>query len=220
MKGNYRAFLFDLDGTLVDSAPDIGAALNHSLAAAGLSTVGDKLVRHWVGYGSRTLIRQALEYHHQDISDDLIEQLLTPFLEYYTEHITDLSQVYPGVHEVLGRLRNDGHPLGVVTNKLTQLTQPVLAGVALADYFSVVVCGDTTNNPKPAAAPILYALEALGAQVNESLMVGDSATDVNAAKAAGVDVACVSYGYNHGVDVATLEPTTVLASFDEICKLI
>ena len=152
MKGNYRAFLFDLDGTLVDSAPDIGAALNHSLAAAGLSTVGDKLVRHWVGYGSRTLIRQALEYHHQDISDDLIEQLLTPFLEYYTEHITDLSQVYPGVHEVLGRLRNDGHPLGVVTNKLTQLTQPVLAGVALADYFSVVVCGDTTNNPKPAAA--------------------------------------------------------------------
>ena len=212
----YTAYLFDLDGTLIDSAPDIDAALNHALATANLAPVAQTLTRHWIGHGSRTLIKQALQHHQQPSSDAVIDELIAPFLDYYSANLAVHSVIYPRVRETLQVLQDRGARLAVVTNKLTELSEPLLQQIGLYDYFELVVCGDTAAQPKPAAAPINLCLERFNLAPEQVLMVGDSETDVLAAKAAKVDVACLRDGYNHGVDVTTLLADYVIVTFADL----
>jgi len=215
-EARYRAYLFDLDGTLVDSVPDIDQALNHALATADLPPVAESLTRHWIGHGSRTLIQQALQHHQQLADTTAIDQLIGPFLSHYKANIAVHSKIYPQVRETLSTLKQAGSKLAVVTNKLTELSEPLLKDIGLYDFFDLIVCGDTTAQPKPAADPIVLCLEHFDLTPPQVLMVGDSETDVLAAKAANVDVACVRDGYNHGVDVTTLDPDFVITSFAEL----
>jgi len=215
-EARYRAYLFDLDGTLVDSVPDIDQALNHALATADLPPVAESLTRHWIGHGSRTLIQQALQHHQQPADTTAIDQLIGPFLSHYKANIAVHSKIYPQVRETLSTLQQAGNKLAVVTNKLTELSEPLLKDIGLYDFFDLIVCGDTTAQPKPAADPIVLCLEHFDLTPPQVLMVGDSETDVLAAKAANVDVACVRDGYNHGVDVTTLDPDFVITSFAEL----
>ena len=215
-EARYRAYLFDLDGTLVDSVPDIDQALNHALATADLPPVAESLTRHWIGHGSRTLIQQALQHHQQLADTTAIDQLIGPFLSHYKANIAVHSKIYPQVRETLSTLKQSGSKLAVVTNKLTELSEPLLKDIGLYDFFDLIVCGDTADQPKPAADPIVLCLEHFDLTPAQVLMVGDSETDVLAAKAANVDVACVRDGYNHGVDVTTLDPDFVITSFAEL----
>ena len=215
-EARYRAYLFDLDGTLVDSVPDIDQALNHALATADLPPVAESLTRHWIGHGSRTLIQQALQHHQQPADTTAIDQLIGPFLSHYKANIAVHSRIYPQVRETLSTLQQAGNKLAVVTNKLTELSEPLLKDIGLYDFFDLIVCGDTADQPKPAADPIVLCLEHFDLTPAQVLMVGDSETDVLAAKAANVDVACVRDGYNHGVDVTTLDPDFVITSFAEL----
>ena len=216
MRQRHLAYLFDLDGTLIDTAPDIGAALNHSLETAGLAPVRSDLVRHWVGFGSRKLIEQALIHHHKQPAQEQIDALLEPFLSYYTEHIADLSKPYPTTVETLTALKTEGIHLAVVTNKLQALAVPVLDALELSPFFDVIVGGDTASRPKPAADPIKYCLQHVAVRPEDALMVGDSITDVDAARAAGVGIVCLRDGYNHGTDVATLDPDRVIDRLSEL----
>ena len=159
MKNQYDAYLFDLDGTLVDSAPDICAALNYSLQQASLPVVSLNLVRHWIGHGSRTLVHQALLHQQLRPEDQLIDKLLGPFLSYYREHIADHSQLYPNTMETLLALKQRGARLAIVTNKLTELSLPLLTALNLEANFDLIVCGDTTAHPKPAPDPIQHVLD-------------------------------------------------------------
>ena len=211
--GSYSAYLFDLDGTLVDTAPDINASLNYSLNQAGLNPVDEALTRHWVGHGSRQLIHQALKHLNADIE---IDRLLDPFLNYYAHHLAEHSTIYPGVVSTLKALRARGAKLAVVTNKLTQLSEPLLHELNLSILFDLIVCGDTAASPKPDPAPVNYCLNHFQITPDDALFVGDSDTDVNAANAAGVSVVCVRDGYNHGVDVTTLPLNGVIDHFDEL----
>ena len=215
-EARYRAYLFDLDGTLVDSVPDIDQALNHALATADLPPVAESLTRHWIGHGSRTLIQQALQHHQQPADTTAIDQLIGPFLSHYKANIAVHSKIYPQVRETLSTLQQAGNKLAVVTNKLTELSEPLLKDIGLYDFFDLIVCGDTADQPKPAADPIVLCLKHFDLTPAQVLMVGDSETDVLAAKAANVDVACVRDGYNHGVDVTTLDPDFVITSFAEL----
>ncbi|XOV84216.1 MAG: phosphoglycolate phosphatase [bacterium] len=210
----YSSYLFDLDGTLVDTAPDINAALNVSLEKAGLAGVDISLTRHWVGHGSRTLINEALAYLHEPHRD--IEPLLADFLQHYRHNLATHSQIYPDVERTLQQLKNRGARLAVVTNKLAQLSEPLLKNIGLSSYFDLIVSGDTAQAPKPDPAPVHLCLQRLDTTAAQTLFVGDSDTDVNAALAAGVDVVCVREGYNHGVDVTTLGATGVIDSFLEL----
>jgi phosphoglycolate phosphatase len=212
----YQAYLFDLDGTLVDSVPDIDAALNHALAIHDLPSVATSLTRHWIGHGSRTLIKQALDHHQKPADDSAIDQLIEPFLRHYKANIAVHSIVYPNVLETLAALKQQNIRLAVVTNKLTELSEPLLHDIGLYDFFDLVVCGDTASAPKPDAAPIILCLKTFNLDSSEALMVGDSETDVLAAKAAQVDVACMRDGYNHGVDVATLHADFILETFADL----
>lgn len=215
----YTAYLFDLDGTLVDSAPDINAALNHSLAYKGLATVDLALTRDFVGRGSRALIQLALE--HQNISakqasETIIEEMLREFLAYYEANIAVHSKPFPGVEKTLTTLRARGAKLAVVTNKYDHLTRKVLTELGLIRYFDVLVSSETTPTPKPAAAPALYACEKLNVAPDEVLFVGDASPDVGCARAAGCAVIVFKDGYNNGVGADQLGADGVYASITEL----
>jgi phosphoglycolate phosphatase len=209
----YQTYLFDLDGTLIDTAPDLNVALNHCLARAGLAAVDESLTRHWVGHGARVMIQQALD--HQQASHDT-QPMLDAFILHYEAHSAVLSKPYPQVLETLDALKASGAKLGVVTNKLARLSERLLSDIGMRDYFDVVVGGDTTPTPKPHPAPVLSAMDALNADKAETLFVGDSETDVRAAQAARIPVVCLRDGYNHGVDVKTLNANAVIDSFAEL----
>lgn len=213
---SYDAYLFDLDGTLVDTAPDLGGALNASLRNAGLPGITEAQARMWIGHGAKFSLTQALDHHNLNLDPAAVDALLDNFLNHYENHVAELSTLYAGVVDTLDALRQSGSKLAVVTNKPTRFTLPLLSGLALDGYFQSVVCGDTAALPKPAPDPILLCLKQLGATASCSLMVGDSVTDVDAAKAAQLDVACYRDGYNHGIDVVTLKPTLVFDRMDEI----
>ena len=213
----YAAYLFDLDGTLIDTAPDINVALNHSLQQFGFKPVTEAHTRHWIGHGGRVLIEKALA--HQDFSGDLesqLDQMLIPFLDFYSDHHAVLSRIYPTVTTSLAELKSRGAKLAVVTNKVTRLSEQILESLNLTPFFDWVVCGDTTPTPKPNPAPIFYCTERMQLTVTECLFVGDSITDVNAARAAGTPIVCVRDGYNHGADVSQLDVDGVIDRFDEL----
>ena len=213
----YQAYLFDLDGTLIDTAPDIGAALNHCLSAHRYPTVDLSLTRHWVGHGVRALVRESLIYHNRQAPDeDHLEEMVETFLTYYERHLTDVGQPYPDVIDTLDILRERGAKLAVVTNKLTKLSVPLIEGLKMTHYFDTVVCGDSAAHPKPKPDPVYLCLQQLGVSADDALFVGDSETDVLAARAANLKVVCVRDGYNHGVDVTTLDLDGVIDSFREL----
>jgi phosphoglycolate phosphatase len=215
----YSAYLFDLDGTLVDSAPDINGALNAALAAGGYPSVAESLTRHWVGFGSRVLLEHALTHHHaaDRITDATHTQhLLSVFIEHYGAHIADASRVYPGVVAALTDLKARGAGLAIVTNKLTGLSVALLEALNLAHFFAAVVGGDTLPLRKPDAAPARHACRLLGCTPMDSLFVGDSTTDVETARAAGCPVVCVRGGYNRGTPAEQFGADAVIDSLIEL----
>jgi phosphoglycolate phosphatase len=207
----YTGYLFDLDGTLIDTAPDINAALNHALTQCGAPTVNEALTRHWVGHGARVLVEQALAYH--ELPEEDLAPIHEAFLAYYGDHAAEHSRVYPGVVDTLTALKERGARLAVLTNKLTRFSLPIRSTLGIDGYFDATICGDTAAAPKPAADPALLACRELRTTPGDSLVVGDSQTDVLCARAAGCPVVCVRDGYNHGVPAEQLGADAVIESF-------
>lgn len=213
----YRAYLFDLDGTLVDTAPDLMTALNHALAAAGIAPVDEALTRHWVGQGVRAMLGAALEHRGSPAEGDGLEALAAILIEHYTAHVADRSRPYPGVIGTLEALARRAS-LAVVTNKPERQTLALLDALDLARHFGAVIAHETAARPKPAADPALLACERLGADAGEALFVGDSATDVACARAAGCPVFVVRHGYNHGIPADALGADRVIDRLDELLQ--
>lgn len=192
-----RAWLFDLDGTLVDTAPDLHAALQDTLAAFGHPGTELELVRAFVGQGARRTIERALDHHGIEVDAAGLDARLAHFLAYYGDHIADTSQLFPGVAATLDWLASEDRPVACVTNKTEDLARRLLDAMGLGALFEVVIGGDTLAERKPHPLPLQEACRRLDAEPGEALMLGDSITDVDAARAAAVPVVCVRYGY-HG----------------------
>lgn len=186
--------VFDLDGTLVDTLPDLTSALNQALSDLGLPPVPAAVVRHSLHGGIEGSVDAALQALSAPAA--LRELLLSRYQLHYERRPAQLSQAFPGVHEVLRRLRARGERLAVCTNKKQALAQRVLGSLGLAPYFSVVVGADTCSQRKPHPAPLLHALGVLGASRSQSLLVGDSTVDLACADAAEVD--CLIFGGGYG----------------------
>ena len=210
-----RAYLFDLDGTLVDTAPDLLRALNRTLAGAGVGPVDLALTRHWVGHGVRAMLRAAFAHHLEPVTADRLDELQAACVDHYAARIADFSQPYPEVVETLDRLAGRA-PLAVVTNKLTGLSESLLEALSLSRYFQTVIGRDIASTPKPDAAPALMACERLGRRASEALFVGDSETDVACARAAGCPVVVYRHGYNHGRDPDAMGADGVIDSLGEL----
>jgi phosphoglycolate phosphatase len=215
------AVLFDLDGTLVDSVPDLTTAVDAMLAELGRSPAGEAKVREWIGNGAQRLVKRALVGAMDgEPAATLFEQAFPRFLEHYQQHLCERTRLYDGVADCLAELRSQELPLGVVTNKPERFTQPLLAALGIARDFAVVVGGDTLAQKKPHPAPLLYAAEQLGVAPAAVLMVGDSRNDVLAARQAGMPVVCVPYGYNHGEDIRLTAPDAVVEDLRQLKGLL
>ncbi|PZW41147.1 MULTISPECIES: phosphoglycolate phosphatase [unclassified Pseudomonas] len=212
-----RLVMFDLDGTLVDSVPDLATAVDRMLVELGRKPAGVERVRQWVGNGARVLVRRALAggLDHSAVGEAETEEALARFLDIYAD-CHELITLYPGVHELLEALSTAAVELAVVTNKPERFVAPLLEQVGLGGYFRWIIGGDTLPQQKPDPAALLQVMRLAGVSQAQSLFVGDSRTDVLAARAAGVPCVAVSYGYNHGRPVAEEAPQLVVDSLAEL----
>ncbi|MBS7664201.1 phosphoglycolate phosphatase [Pseudomonas lalucatii] len=203
--------MFDLDGTLVDSVPDLAAAVDQVLLGLGRAPAGLARVRDWVGNGARVLVRRALAggLQHERVGEAEAEQALALFMAAYAESHA-LTRVYPGVVETLDWLRERDIPLAIVTNKPERFVAPLLDEKGLGSYFRWIVGGDTLPQQKPDPAALLHVLRLARVEARRALFVGDSRNDVLAARAAEVPCVALSYGYNHGRPIAEEGPLRVL----------
>jgi phosphoglycolate phosphatase len=212
-----RLVMFDLDGTLIDSVPDLAEAVDRMLIELGRAPAGVEKVRDWVGNGARVLVRRALAggLDHAAVGEAETEQALARFLDIYADchHLTAL---YPGVHELLEALSTAAVELAVVTNKPERFVAPLLEQVGLGGYFRWIIGGDTLAQQKPDPAALLQVMRLAGVEAAQSLFVGDSRNDVLAARAAAVPCVAVSYGYNHGRPIAEERPSLVVDSLAEL----
>ena len=213
--------LIDVDGTLVDSVPDLAYCVDAMMDQLGLPRRGESEVRLWVGNGVERLVRRALIGTLDGEPDEALFNKAYPiYLELYDANVSERSMLYPGVREGLAWLKQQGFKLGCVTNKAAQFTLPVLKNLGVYDDFGIVICGDTLPQKKPDPAPLLHAAKHFGVSPQQSLMLGDSVSDVKAARAAGFKIICMSYGYNHGQDIRTAHPDAVIDSMAELPKLL
>ncbi|MBD2858626.1 phosphoglycolate phosphatase [Spongiibacter sp. KMU-158] len=215
-----KALLFDLDGTLVDSVPDIANALDRALLAEGYAAAGEERARAWVGNGAGKLVQRALAHAlniaEADAVGEPFDRLLAAFYDFYQQDSHSHTRLYTGVLEALSAWQQAGIAMACVTNKPERFTHPILAHLKLDSFMPVVIGGDTLPVRKPDPAPLLLACERLGIAAENTVMVGDSVNDVGAARALGVPVACVSYGYNHGAPVADAKPDLLVDDFFDL----
>ena len=210
----------DLDGTLVDTVPDIAWCIDRTMPRFGIPPRGEALVRRWVGNGVEPLVERALTGGTETLAEPaMLREACGVFLDLYARHGRDRSRVYPGVREGVAALRAHGAALACITNKPRAPAVDLLAHLALLDSFELVIGGDSLPRRKPDPMPLLHACSELRVAVGDSLFVGDSINDVQAARAAGMRVACVSYGYNHGRDVREAAPDAVMDSIEELAAL-
>lgn len=213
--------LIDVDGTLVDSVPDLAYCVDEMMKVLGMPVHGEAAVRNWVGNGVERLTRRALIGQLDGEPDEaLFEKAYPIFLDLYDKNVCEKSCLYDGVPEAMEFLKNSGVKIGCVTNKNAQFTLPILEKLGIKDDFEIIVCGDTLTKKKPDPEPLLHAARELGVSPESSLMLGDSMSDVKAARAANFSIICMSYGYNHGEDIRTYNPDAVVDRMDEIKNLI
>jgi phosphoglycolate phosphatase len=199
-----RAVLFDMDGTLVHTAPDIAAALNVSLYKNGIEPLSAEQITDLVGKGIRITVQRVLATRGVYDDEALLTRVLDDYVHLYAERSGRDSHIFPGAIECLRELRARGIKLAVVTNARQLSAEATLARFSLTNYFDAIVGGDRAPTPKPHPALLLVAFAELGVAASEALMVGDSANDVEAARAAGCRVVCVPHGYNEGRPVVEL----------------
>lgn len=213
--------LIDVDGTLVDSVPDLAYCVDEMMKQLGRPTYGEDEVRNWVGNGVERLVRRALIGQLDGEPEDAdFEKAYPIFLELYAENTSKRSLLYPGVREGVDYLRSAGYRLGCVTNKAAQFTIPLLKDLGIFDEFELVISGDTLPKKKPDPLPLLHAADRFGVIPANAMMIGDSQSDVKAARAAGFQIICMTYGYNHGEDIRDYNPDAVIDSMVEIKGLL
>jgi len=213
--------LIDVDGTLVDSVPDLAYCVDETMKALGRPAHGEARVRNWVGNGVERLVRRALVGRLEgEPSDADFDAAYPIFIDLYRDNTSKRSLLYPGVREGLDGLKAAGIRLGCVTNKAAQFTEPLLKDLGIYDDFEIVISGDTLPKKKPDPAPLLHGAQFFGVEPADAMMVGDSVSDVRASRAAGFQIVCMSYGYNHGRDIRDFHPDAVIDSLIELPSLL
>jgi len=216
-----RAALVDLDGTLLDTAPDLAAAANRMLQALGRPPRSVEEIANYVGKGIARLVERSLTGDLEKKADpELLKHALELFAPVYDEESGRSSRIYAGVEEGLKKLKAEKVKLACVTNKAERFTLPLLERMNLLNYFDVVVCGDRVARPKPNPDCYVEACQRLGVPTQEAVVIGDSENDVQAARAAGIRVFCVTYGYREGKSVESLRADAVVRDIVHAAELI
>jgi phosphoglycolate phosphatase len=214
----FSAVLFDLDGTLLDTIPDLADAANAMRQDMGLAPIPQKVLATYVGKGVEQLIIRTLGHDGAPASVEMVMRGLARYQDHYRALNGQRSRIYPGVVAGLQAFREQGARLAVVTNKGTEFTGPLLRQMGLDGYFDVVVCGDTCERKKPDPMPLIHACDLLGVAPDQALFIGDSINDALAANAAGMRVLALPYGYNEGRPVQSLPVDAIVESIVEAAQ--
>jgi len=220
-----KLVMFDLDGTLIETAPEIADAVNDTLKFHGLPAVTQAQVNDWIGHGTLTLLISALAAVKGCSIEDIrqwgdLPKVSAVFNGFYQQRCGTRSHLYPHVRSVLHRLTERGVRLAVITNKEGGFTQTVLKAHDLESTFDIVISGDTLPTKKPNPAAIEHCLKAFNVQVEQALFVGDSSIDAATAKNAGVRIWLLPYGYNMGAPVESANPDRVIPNFLDLLTLL
>jgi phosphoglycolate phosphatase len=213
--GTPGTIVFDLDGTLVDTAPDLVASLNHAVTKAGLEPVGYDDLTHLVGHGAQAMIERTFKLRDAPLSEEELAFQMKTFVAHYHETMPGASMAYPGVIDALDRLSNAGYVLAVCTNKLEILARTLLDTLDLTPRFAAITGGDTFDVRKPHAEHLLATIRLAGGTPERAVMIGDSRNDILVAQNAGVPSVAVPFGYSD-VAVETLQPSVVITHFDAL----
>lgn len=207
--------LFDLDGTLADTARDLCHTMNVLLERYGRTTVPEAQVRNMVGAGARALLDRGFKATGEAASEDLLDQAFDDFISYYSAHIADHTVLFPGLESQLDKFASTGINLGVCTNKPEGLSHQLLGELGIDRYFGVVIGGDTLPVRKPDPTPLLEAVSRLGGDRSSTIMIGDSASDIDAALAADMGSVCVTFGYTE-TPAEDLGASVLIDHFDDL----
>ncbi|UCI05727.1 phosphoglycolate phosphatase [Mesorhizobium sp. B1-1-8] len=207
--------VFDLDGTLIDTAPDLLDSLNHSLAAGNVAAVDEAGFRRFVGHGGRVMIERAHAAQNKALMAEEHDRLLKIFLDHYSVNIPGKSRPYPGVLAALDRFQAAGYLMAVCTNKYEANSATLIGALGMSKYFAAICGQDTFAFRKPDPRHLTETIKLAGGDPHNALMVGDSQTDIDTAKAAGIPVVAVDFGYTDR-HVREFEPTLVISHFDTL----
>ncbi|MDC2890905.1 phosphoglycolate phosphatase [Psychrosphaera algicola] len=216
---NKEVLIFDLDGTLIDSVPDLALSINQMLKALNMSAFSTEVIRSWVGNGAEVLTKRALSGNieiNPELDPSFVTKALTIFLDFYEKNVCVDTSVYPHVKATLESLYSSGYRLMIVTNKPEQFVRPILEKLGLNNLFEIVVGGDSLPKRKPDPMQLEYVCDKLSVAPSKCLMIGDSKNDIFAATAANMESIGLTYGYNHGEDINTHGASLVLESFADI----
>jgi len=219
---NKKLIIFDLDGTLINSALDLALAVNYMLETLEQETFSEEIIHGWVGNGALTLVKRALSGSRtvdENLDDKYVEKSLKFFLDYYEQNLCNATVPYPHVISTLKRLK-EKYTLAIVTNKPFAFVSPILKGLEMDGLFALILGGDSLEEKKPHPMPLLHVCNKLDVPVDASVMVGDSKNDILAANACGMDSVGVTYGYNYGEDIGVHKPTVILDDFSELLELL
>lgn len=224
MTKQFKLIGFDLDGTLVNSLPDLALSVNSALVELGLPQAEESLVLTWIGNGADVLSARALDWAKKQTGRSLNEEEVLQFKRrfgfYYGENLCNISRLYPNVKETLETLKAQGYILAVVTNKPTKHVQPVLAAFGIDHLFSEMLGGQSLPAIKPHPAPLYYLCGKFGLYPKQVLFVGDSRNDILAAHSAGCPVVGLTYGYNYNIPIAEANPDWVFDDFAKILEIV
>ncbi|OZN24297.1 phosphoglycolate phosphatase [Actinobacillus seminis] len=224
MTKQFKLIGFDLDGTLVNSLPDLALSVNSALAEQGLPQAEEALVLTWIGNGADVLSARALDWAQKQTGRSLSEEETLQFKRrfgfYYGENLCNISRLYPNVKETLETLKAQGYILAVVTNKPTKHVQPVLRAFGIDHLFSEMLGGQSLPAIKPHPAPLYYLCGKFGLYPKQILFIGDSRNDILAAHSAGCPVVGLTYGYNYNIPIAEANPDWVFDDFAEILAIV
>ncbi len=210
-----KTVVFDLDGTFIDTAPDIIDSLNHCLQHAGMAPADEHDIANYVGHGGRVMIARAFEVQKRELAESLHDKLLELFLEHYRANIPGRSVPFEGAVDALSQLRNAGFRTAICTNKFESLSVALIDALGLRINFDAICGSDTYPFRKPDPRHLTKTIEAAGGATACALMVGDSQTDINTAKAAGIPVVAVDFGYS-AEHVSAFAPTHIISRYDEL----
>jgi len=219
---NKKLIIFDLDGTLIDSVPDLALSLNLTLEKLNMKTYEENTIRSWVGNGAATIVKRALSGSIEvsdNIDGDLFKKALELFLDFYKKNLTNQTTLYPNVKNTLQSLKQKNYILTIVTNKPYAFIEPILKDLKIDELFSYCIGADSLDEKKPSAKPLLHVCKKFDISIKESIMIGDSKNDILAASNASMDSIAVTYGYNYDENIVTYNPSIVLDSFESLNEI-
>jgi len=218
---NKKLIIFDLDGTLINSALDLALSINYMLSALGQDTFNEETIHKWVGNGALTLVKRALSGSRdedENLDETHVKNALEIFLDYYEKNLCNKTVPYPNVVETLHALKNKGYTLAIVTNKPFAFVPTILKRLNIDYMFTCILGGDSLSKKKPDPMPLLHTCKTLKIDVKNSIMIGDSKNDILAANACGMESIGVTYGYNYGEDIGIYKPNIIIDDFSELLK--